>query len=256
MTEPIPKIIFIIPYRDRENQKGLFIRQMSYVVEDLDPSDYKIYFSEQCDQRDFNRGAMKNIGFLAMKAKYPNDYKNISFVFNDVDTMPYNKNVFNYATTQNNIKHFYGYLYALGGIISILGSDFEKMQGFPNLWCWGFEDNMLQFRAQKNKINIDRTNFFPILSKEVIQLVDDVYKKTNKSEFDRYINDKPDNIFTITDLQYEIDEENQTIRVKYFNIPYKNNPSKNEEYDIRSGAKPFDYVPTIRRYKSSMKMNF
>jgi hypothetical protein len=44
MTD-IPKIIFIVPYRDRENQKNLFLRQMKYVLEDIPSTDYKIYFS-------------------------------------------------------------------------------------------------------------------------------------------------------------------------------------------------------------------
>jgi len=254
MLEPVPKIIFIVPYRDRENQKSLFLRQMAYVLEDLDPSDYKIYFSEQCDERDFNRGAMKNIGFLAMKAKYPNDYKNITFVFNDVDTMPYKKNLLQYQTTPQNVKHFYGYDYTLGGIVSIMGSDFEQILGFPNLWTWGFEDNMLQFRVQRNNINIDRSQFYPILSNEIIQLVDNVYKNINFNEFKRYMEDKPDGIHTIQSLDYIVDEDNQTIRVNGFQIPYENRTQDNIVYDIRSKKGPFNYNPNKR--SGMMKMFF
>ena len=84
-----PKIVFIVPYRDREQQKFFFSKHMSYVLENYEPREYEIYFSHQLDNRTFNRGAMKNIGFLAMKQKYPDDYKKITFVFNDVDTIPY-----------------------------------------------------------------------------------------------------------------------------------------------------------------------
>ena len=52
---------------------------MSFILEDCD--DYEIYFSHQCDARTFNRGATKNIGFLAIKEKYPNDYKDITFIY-------------------------------------------------------------------------------------------------------------------------------------------------------------------------------
>ena len=88
----IPSFIFIIPYRDREQQMLFFKRQMTYVLEDYDKDDYRIFFVHQTDKREFNRGAMKNIGFLAVWDMYPNDYKNITLVFNDVDTMPYTKN--------------------------------------------------------------------------------------------------------------------------------------------------------------------
>jgi hypothetical protein len=85
----IPKKVFIVPYRNRVQHKFFFSKYMSFILEDED--DYEIYFSHQCDARTFNRGATKDIGFLAVKAKYPNHYQNIDFVFNDVDTIPFNK---------------------------------------------------------------------------------------------------------------------------------------------------------------------
>jgi len=236
----VPKIIFIIPYRDRENQKNLFLRQMAYVLEDLPPTDYKIYFAEQDDQRDFNRGAMKNIGFLAMKEMYSDDYKNITFVFNDVDTMPYEKNLLNYVTYENNIKHFFGYSYTLGGIVSITGADFEKIGGYPNFWCWGYEDNMLQKRALAAKIRIDRDQFYKVGCKEIIQFADEMYKSVNRNEFDRYVGNRMDGVGDISSLQYTIDEDQRRILITRFETPYKNTPENNTMYDIRTPSRqPF-----------------
>ena len=244
----IPKIIFIIPYRDREIQKDFFKRHMKYVLEDIPSTDYRIYFSEQCDNRDFNRGAMKNIGFLAMKSRYPNDYKNITFVFNDVDTMPYIKNLLNYQTTENNLKHFYGYQHTLGGIVSILGSDFEKTLGYPNLWTWGYEDNSFQFRVTQNNIHIDRSQYYKLLSKEIIQFTDDIHKIVNRNEFERYMENKDDGIHTIYSLDYDIDEENQTIFVKNFEIPYINNKLENSIHNTTTSNVPFKYNKNKKRY--------
>jgi len=256
MTEDIPKLIFIVPYRDRKNQKGLFLRQMAYVLEDVPTAEYKIFFAHQCDTRDFNRGAMKNIGFLVMKNKYPNDYKNITFVFNDVDTMPYEKNVLNYSTTKGVVKHFFGYENTLGGIVCITGEDFENTLGYPNLWAWGFEDNMLQIRVLRNNITIDRSLFFRIANKEIIQLTDDLYKVVNRGEFDRYMSNTDDGIKDISSLDYTIDETNGIINITNFSVPVINNPDQNKIYDIRNGSRPFSIEPKSkgRRFKATMSL--
>jgi hypothetical protein len=165
----VPKIIFIVPYRDREAQKNMFTRMMEYVLEDVDDSEYEIYFSHQQDKRPFNRGAMKNLGFIHIRNKYPSEYKNMTFVFNDVDTLPGIKNLWDYKTTHGVVKHYYGYKFALGGIFSITGADFEKVNGFPNYWGWGFEDNCLQIRCSKHNITIDRSIFYPLGHNNMLQ---------------------------------------------------------------------------------------
>jgi hypothetical protein len=108
MTEfcKIPKRIFVVPYRNRVQHKFFFSKYMSFILEGKD--DYEIVFSHQCDARTFNRGAVKNIGFLSMKHKYPEHYKDITFIFNDVDTIPFNK-IFDYETTHGVVKHYYGF---------------------------------------------------------------------------------------------------------------------------------------------------
>ena len=130
-TTSIPKIVFIVPYRNRPQQRYFFSLYMKSIL--AITQDYEIYFSHQCDVRTFNRGAVKNIGFLAVKKKYPQHYKHMTFVFNDIDTVPYS-NILDYETKTGVVKHFYGFKYALGGIVSITGQDFENSNGYANFW--------------------------------------------------------------------------------------------------------------------------
>jgi len=204
----IPKIIFIVPYRNREKEKTHFSIYMKYIMEDYLLDDYEIYYSHQTDNRPFNRGATKNIGFLVMKEKYPDDYKNITFVFNDVDILPAQKNTFDYITLKGVIKHFYGFTFTLGGIFSIIGSDFEQCNGFPNNWGWGLEDNAMLERVLANKFYIDRQQFYPLNAKEVLHLYDHPSRLISNREPTNYLNNNfNDNLSNITELTYSIDND-------------------------------------------------
>ena len=204
----LPKIIFIVPYRDRKEHKQFFTKYMEFILEDYKKEDYEIYFSHQCDKLPFNRGAMKNIGFLAMRDKYPNEYKNITFVFHDVDTLPYTKNILPYETTVGVVKHFYGFTFTLGGIFSIKGQDFERTNGFPNFWGWSMEDNLMQQRVIASKIRIDRSKFFPIGSRSILQFIDGIKKLLNRKEAANYLtNTNLGGLNTITNLKWILDGE-------------------------------------------------
>ena len=201
----VPNKIFIVPYRNRIQHKFFFSKYMSFILEDKD--DYEIFFSHQCDARTFNRGAIKNIGFLAVKNKYPEHYKNITFIFNDVDTIPFNK-IFDYETTHGVVKHYYGFKYALGGIVVMKGSDFEKTNGFPCFWGWGMEDSVLQKRCQAVGLKIDRSVFYNIGSPEILQLFDGISRIISKKDPLRGENDNGiDGLHTIHELKYTIDEK-------------------------------------------------
>ena len=200
-----PKRVFIVPYRNRLQQKFFFCQQMNFILEGSD--DYEILFVHQMDSRPFNRGATKNIGFITMKEKYPDTYKDITFIFNDVDTLPFHK-LFDYQTVLGTVKHYYGFESALGGIVVIKGQDFELVNGYPSYWGWGMEDACLQNRCVYNKIKIDRSHFYPIGSPEILQLFDGVERLVSPKDPQRMKQDRGiDGLKTIHKLTYTIDKE-------------------------------------------------
>ena len=198
----IPKFVFIVPYRNRSIYLQAFLRKMEYVLEDIPKTDYKVFVIHQNDKRKFNRGAMKNIGFLYVKNKYPNDYKQITLVFNDVDIFPLQKNYLNYITTKGVVKHFFGFKYTLGGIVSIVGEDFERINGFPNFWAWGFEDNLIQLRISKAGIHTDRSHFYDLSTDSETDTLfacinSGIKRSINKEEYVRFWKQTPEGLDVI-----------------------------------------------------------
>jgi hypothetical protein len=215
-VKKVPKRVFIVPYRNRVQHKFFFSKYMSFILEDCD--DYEIYFSHQCDARTFNRGATKNIGFLAVKEKYPNDYKDITFIFNDVDTIPFNK-IFDYQTTHGVVKHYYGFKYALGGIVAMKGADFERINGYPSFWGWGMEDNALQKRCDGYGLKVDRSVFYEIGSPEILQLFDGISRIISKKDPWRGEHDDGiDGLRAIHQLKYSIDEKSENPTDNMFTV--------------------------------------
>jgi hypothetical protein len=264
-TVVVPKRIFIVPYRNRIQHKFFFSKYMSFLLEDK--QDYEIYFSHQCDARTFNRGAIKNIGFIAAKNKYPQHYKDISFIFNDVDTIPFHK-IFDYDTTHGVVKHYYGFKYALGGIVVMKGADFEKTNGFPGFWGWGMEDNVLQKRCEAIGLHIDRSVFYNIGSPEMLQLFDGISRIISKKDPWRGEHDnRMDGLITISELKYTIDEKSENPndnifvfhnpRIKVINIStfltyIQFGSEEYYNYDLREPKRKIIHPDKIRETKKTV----
>jgi hypothetical protein len=250
----VPKFIFIIPYRDRESQKIWFTKNIKRLATILPY--FEVYFIHQNDKRIFNRGAMKNLGFLFIKQKYPNDYKNISLIFHDIDTFPAKHILLNYITHHKIVKHYYGFTHTLGGIISIKGRNFEGINGFPNYWGWGFEDNVLQNRCLKMKFKIDRDQFFHINDNNIHHFQDERFKLFNSKNIDRVNNDIYN--YGITNLKNynfncELLHDNYIFMVHIDNFNCEYNPATEtfRTHDLTKGN------VIMKTYKQPiMKMNF
>uniref|UniRef100_A0A6C0CNX1 Uncharacterized protein n=1 Tax=viral metagenome TaxID=1070528 RepID=A0A6C0CNX1_9ZZZZ len=236
----IPKKIFIIPYRDRLQHKSIFLNQYKNLLED---QSYEMFFVHQLDTRPFNRGATKNIGFLHAKKKYPDDYKHITFIFNDIDTLPFDKTTCDFNTKMGVVKHFFGFKQTLGGIVAIKGNDFERINGFPNIWGWGYEDNALKNRWLKVKGKIDYSQFYPYKDRSIVLLYHGEKKLyAQKETWDAFWKDNGlDGLNSIYKLTYDVKNEND-------------NDEKIKMIDVKTfeGAKP----PPVKMKKGIPPVNF
>jgi hypothetical protein len=225
------------------------------ILSDKPPEYYKICYIHQADNNNFNRGAMKNIGFLIVKKMYPNSYQNITLVFNDVDTTPNdNETIPNYETTPGVVKHFFGYKHALGGIVSIKAGDFEKINGFPNYWSWGFEDNMLNKRVLRAGYEIDRSVFYNVGDiNNIQQLPTTNMRVVNSGEFDRYSRNIDEGIQSIHGINYSYDETTNLFNIYKFSTEYVINPKLNKDFDISKSNTPFHVGYSAKR-NSRMNM--
>jgi len=153
-------LVIIVPYRDRKAQKDIFIPHMkAFLKRKAIP--YKIIICEQSDDgRPFNRGAIRNIGFLEAKHNLENITNDTVYCFNDIDTIPVKDECIYELVDKNSVYHPYGVDSCIGGILFLTGATMEVSNGYPNnYWGWGYEDMSIMDRIQLCRIKIDRTNF-------------------------------------------------------------------------------------------------
>lgn len=124
----------IVPYRNRENHLQEFVNcGLS-----------NIHLIEQMDDKKFNAGRLKNIGFDLLKDKY--DY----FIFHDIDIIPIAYD-YSFPIVPTRIwSGLYEYDDYFGGVVIFNKEDFLKTNGYGNnYWGWGIEDDDLFKRVQK-----------------------------------------------------------------------------------------------------------
>ena len=246
--------IFIIPYRNREHQKHFFDHYMNYLLEDIDPSTYEIVFAHQNNNLPFNRGALKNIGFLYAKEKY-DYYKDIVFVFNDIDTLPYKKGLLNYTLQKNEIKHYYGFKFCLGGIFAIRGEDFERINGFPSFWYWGWEDTVLYERAIASHLYVNRSQYYEYGDTSILHLLDGVYKDVSMKTREMYNNKIVlDGLSTLSHVVYQ---KREMLDIESFTCSYS--PQDNSVIQLKLKTKEKTNTKTInpiRVAQSPFKMYY
>jgi hypothetical protein len=186
---------------------------------------------------------MKNIGFLTMKKMFMNNYKDITFVFHDVDTFPGKIGIIPYKTNHGIVPHYYGFKFALGGIFAIKGGDFEKSEGFPNFWGWGLEDNAIYDRCLGVGLSVDRSIFYDISDSIIERPFDGNIRLVSKRDVVVYREETPDCLTDIINLDYDLVEDvhnenktkNQTIfmaNIKGFDCVMDPDEQDFYDYDV------------------------
>jgi hypothetical protein len=255
----VPTKVFIVPYRDRAENRAEFLQRMTTIILVDEPEPYEIYFAHQCDTRPFNRGAMKNIGFLAIMEKYPLHYKDMTLIFHDVDTYPAQKGLIDYTTTAGTVKHYYGFNYTLGGMFAIKGADFEKSDGFPNFWGWGLEDNLMQKRVEAAGLVIDRSIFYPITDKvNILRPFDGFIKTVSQRDAAIYKWESPDTFADIRNLKYTIMQGTNLpnvfmVNISEFDAMLDPNDTEYTSYDIRKNKNRIYFKSNYKRRVWSLR---
>jgi hypothetical protein len=233
-----PEVVFVVPYRDRERQAVFFHRHMTQHVLRNVQYRYEIVYVHQRDARTFNRGAMKNLGCLYVAARWPDAYREITLVFNDVDTVPYDAGQWEYRVPRQGgvVTHHFGFVYTLGGVVCITAGDFERINGFANFWGWGFEDNALQNRVLEAGLVIDRGQFLEINDARVMQLQNPNLHIANRTfqrgEVVRYFSRPREGLRDVCDVQWWYEPETGMLQVDSFQTETIDDPRENVTVDL------------------------
>jgi hypothetical protein len=209
---PAPQLIVVVPYRDRAAHLNVFATQMPFVLEEYarDPDrSVEVVVCHQCDDRPFNRGAMKNIGYMYAVTTYGEEAADaITFAFQDVDLFPARPGTVDYLAAEAEpgaVHHHFGFSHALGGLVSMKGGVFRKLGGFPNVWGWGCEDNGLQMKCEVGGVPVSRENFFELDDMEIHHCFDTSSKTVtnNKDLFLEFV--RRDCLADIDDLELRVE---------------------------------------------------
>jgi hypothetical protein len=173
------KYNFIIPYRNRKEHLDEFIKRFTEMLKDKD-IDAQFYIIHQINSSEFNRGAMKNIGFLEVCKNRPDGL----FIFHDVDTYPVYWGSIQYEAKKGEFRRpvMNSSPENLGLICSCWKEEFEKTNGFANYWGWGSEDGALYYRAKKLGILINENNMVDYINTKLV-VNKEHYRNVDKEHF-------------------------------------------------------------------------
>jgi hypothetical protein len=144
-------VCIIIPWSgDRSRQLKTLIRELT----EHQPLETRLVLV-RCDHTPFNRGLIKNAGFLEAACA-----ETETVCFHDVDILPQARIFYPECTDATTVYHLYGHPHCLGGVVLMQSGLFRRANGFPvEQWAWGGEDRQLQVAVEACGGVVDRTYF-------------------------------------------------------------------------------------------------
>ncbi|XP_072180145.1 beta-1,4-galactosyltransferase 5-like [Diadema setosum] len=145
--EPRWKVAIVIPFRRRHAHLSVLLRNLIPLLK-LQKLEFRIFVSEQNNDVIFNRGLMKNIGFLeATKFGWWD-----CVIFHDIDQIPMRGA--NYYGCDGMPRHLCArpeemaykpaYQLLFGGVVGVTARQMKGSNGYSNFyWGWGGEDDDL-----------------------------------------------------------------------------------------------------------------
>jgi len=155
------KMIFIIPYKNREQELQEWLTNMIPIMNfKFGHNNWEVLVIHQIDNRLFNKGALVNSGYKICYKKYGTALNNMKLTMNDVDIYPRTANIFSYYIKDNELYHPYGehnhsLSPILGCFFTMYFKDYKKVNGIPNYWGWGNEDVCFARRCEAFGIHIN-----------------------------------------------------------------------------------------------------
>ncbi|PSN35273.1 hypothetical protein C0J52_17555 [Blattella germanica] len=153
-------VAIVVPYRNRTIQLNTFLPYMHQYLQ-KQKINYRIFIVEQSMQEAFNRAKLLNIGYVEALKHFPFH----CFIFHDVDLIPQKlSNIYgcthqprHMSSSLNTFRYKLPYYELFGGVVAILKTQFELVNGFSNIFFgWGGEDDDFYSRIVNKGMSICR----------------------------------------------------------------------------------------------------
>ncbi|XP_067681327.1 beta-1,4-N-acetylgalactosaminyltransferase bre-4-like [Haliotis asinina] len=157
------RLAIIIPYRDREVNLKILLNNLHRVLQ-KQQAEYAIFVVEQENGTPFNRGMIKNIGYLEANALCRFD----CFTFQDVDLVPESERntyfcgekALHHSRRLNFLNYRNWYRGHFGGVVTFNKTYFSTINGYSNLfYMWGGEDDDLLHRLRRKNLPFEHSNY-------------------------------------------------------------------------------------------------